>query len=329
MPGSYTGDQDWRKNDVDQHGHQLHDHRRLRDTGAAQRGPHHCNRKLQRQAGPIPVQVAGTRRHGRRIGAERGHVPPRERVARHQRDQREQHGEHQRLVEREVRPVLVLSAHRMGYDGHGTHAQHLRKRQYRHCEVARRADTRQRGTTLLRDEIQIDHEIQRLDQHADRHRRSHRKNVPGDGPDGQVFHGSCADLARYGRSARCGHSLLGSEPRMHRIPREPLPEAPRGCGDAGRWQNSVAGAPQARIQPASDPPEGQGGRNGHDRARLVDDDAVAAHRLAVGHGPLHPCDVVGDRGYFLRLQAAKELHEVLVDVVATVLGHPPDLRHQV
>ena len=66
---------------------------------------------------------------------------------------------------------------------------------------ARRADPREGGVAELRDEVQVDQEIERLGQHAGRDGRGHGHEVPGNRALGQVAHGGGV---RWYTTAGCG-----------------------------------------------------------------------------------------------------------------------------
>ena len=66
------------------------------------------------------------------------------------------------------------------------------------------ADARDGGVANRRDEIQVDEEIQRLEQHARGDRRGHGDDVADDGVLSQVFHG-----------------FLEASSRPHRVPKYP------------------------------------------------------------------------------------------------------------
>ncbi len=85
MPRSPAGDEHGGEQRIQQDRERLHDHRRLDDARAAQRGAQRHERELQREARNEPAQVRGS--GGRRglVGAEHAHVRGRDRIAAHQR----------------------------------------------------------------------------------------------------------------------------------------------------------------------------------------------------------------------------------------------------
>ena len=68
-------------------------------------------------------------------------------------------------------------------------AEHLGECQDHEAHGARGAHPRDRRTPEARDEVQVDEEIQRLENHADGDRHRHCHEQPGDRPLSEVFHG--------------------------------------------------------------------------------------------------------------------------------------------
>jgi hypothetical protein len=63
---------------------------------------------------------------------------------------------------------------------HGADAEHLRQRHHQHHRVAAGADAGHRSAPMRDTEIQVDQEVQRLHQHADRDRRGHGDDQAAD-----------------------------------------------------------------------------------------------------------------------------------------------------
>ena len=99
-------------------------------------------------------------------------------------DDRERH----RLVEDEIGVVRVLAADRLRDERHRADAERLGQRHDDEHRDARGADARERRIAELRDEVQVDQEIERLRQHAGRDRRGHGNEMARYRALGQVAH---------------------------------------------------------------------------------------------------------------------------------------------
>ena len=94
----------------------------------------------------------------------------------------------ERLVEDQVGARLVLAADRLRDQRHGADAQHLRQRHDQKGGIAGRADAGDGRIAQAADEVQVDQEIQRLEDHAGRDRRSQAHQVAIDRTVAQVTH---------------------------------------------------------------------------------------------------------------------------------------------
>ncbi len=187
-PGHPAADQHRREHGIDQHGRDLHDHRRLHHAGAAQPRHHHHVDVLQREPRQEPVQVGRAGRHGRGVGPDQLHVPAGRSVSRDERRGRADRAERHRLVEDEIRVGRVLAPDRLRDERHRADAERLREGHDDEHRDAGGADARKRGVAELRDEIEIDQQVQGLRQHAGGDRHRHRQQVAGDRALGQVAH---------------------------------------------------------------------------------------------------------------------------------------------
>ena len=97
--------------------------------------------------------------------------------------------ERERLVEDQAGVVRILAADRLRDQRHRAYAQRLGQRHDDEHGDARGPDARESGVAQLRDEVQIDQEIEGLRQHPGRDRRGHGHEMPGDRPLRQVAHG--------------------------------------------------------------------------------------------------------------------------------------------
>jgi hypothetical protein len=166
----------------------LNRHRRLDDARAAQRRAHDDLREAEGQTGQEPIEVRDTRLLGRRIGGDRRNVFACKHIAADQRCERARHGEQHRLVEHEIGVGLIATADGLRDQRDGADAEHLRQRHDDEHQRAGRTDAGHGGVAEARNEIQIDEEVQRLKDHAGRHRSGHREDVRDDRALGQVFH---------------------------------------------------------------------------------------------------------------------------------------------
>ena len=180
---------------VQQHRQRLDRHRRLDDARAAQRGAHDDLRKAEREARQEPVQIRDAFGLRRRVGRDRGDVGTRERIAADQRRERARDGEQHRLVEHEIRVGAVAAAHGLRDQRDGADAEHLGQRHDHEHQRARRADAGDGRVAEPCDEVEVDQEIQRLEDHAGGHRRGHREDVPDDRALRQVLHWHLAETA--------------------------------------------------------------------------------------------------------------------------------------
>jgi hypothetical protein len=116
----------------------------------------------------------------RGVGRDRGDIGARERIAAEQRRERARDREQHRLIEHEIRVGLIAAADRLCDQRHRADAEHLRQRHDDEHQRTGRADAGDGRVAELRDEVEIDEEIQRLKDHAGRHRRGHREDVADD-----------------------------------------------------------------------------------------------------------------------------------------------------
>jgi hypothetical protein len=156
MSGAPSSDQHRRQYRVQNHGDHLHDHRRLNDSRAAQRGTHGDQRELQRETRQEPVHILHTGAHRRSIGTQCVHVRYCQRIAKQQRDQGTRCRQQQTLIENQRRVRLVLASHRVRDEGHRAHAEHLGQREHDEHHIARGADAGDGRIAQMSDEIEVD-----------------------------------------------------------------------------------------------------------------------------------------------------------------------------
>ncbi len=256
-----AGDEDRRQDDVEAHGRDLHHHARLGDAGAAQHRADHREHELQREAGQRPQDE---RHAGLRDGRVGGHTPHVRRRQAHAEDDRRGHaGQAQQhgLPEHAARAGLVLGAQRVRHQRHGADAQHLRQRDHEQRDVAGRRDA---GDGFLADaghEIQVDHEVHRLHQHADGDGDRHGDEVAPDGALGEVAHScflfdrrSAARLAcaagkgwPESRAGGAGAARTGFSPRRLAAAAAPIGRWPAARAAAGSTGGTAPGACAARA----------------------------------------------------------------------------------
>ncbi len=124
----------------------------------------------------------------RGVGRDCGDVGTGERIAADQRRERARDGEQHRLVEHEIRVGAVAAAHGLRDQRDGADSEHLGQRHDHEHQRARRADAGDGRIAEPCDEVEVDQEIQRLEDHAGGHWRGHREDVPDDRALRQVLH---------------------------------------------------------------------------------------------------------------------------------------------
>lgn len=186
--GAPPRNQDRCQDGVEQHGEHLQHHGRLGDAVAAQGRPHRDQRKLQSKRRQKPVQIGHPCRHGRGVRCHELEVGPRQHGPDAQHQQTGASGKHQTLVEHQVGVVPVLPPCRMGNQDHGTDPQHLGQRHHDELDVACCADTGNRRIAETRHEVEVDHQVEGLEHHADGQRDCETNDVLRNGADGEIVH---------------------------------------------------------------------------------------------------------------------------------------------
>ncbi len=215
MAGSPSGYQNRRQSRVQHDGEHLHDHGRLHDARAAQRGTHRDQRELQREARQEPVQIVHPGAHRRAVRGQRIHIRHCRCVSKDQHDERAGCGERQTLIEHRIRVRPILASHRMRDERDRAHAEHLRQREHDEHEVARRAHAGERRIAQVGDKIEVDQNIQRLKEHARRDRHRHLQDVLADRLLRQILHRDvlAADQAlRSDAASRASASMPAQSP---------------------------------------------------------------------------------------------------------------------
>ena len=130
-----------------------------------------------------------------------------------------EHREHQRLVEHEIRALMLLRADRVRHHRRRADVQDLREREHDEPEIARDAEARRHFVAEHGDELEVGDEIRHLHDHADEHLDRHRRDVSRDRTNAQVFH------------AGTKGGGLNDRPELNRqLPREPKEKAGRETG---------------------------------------------------------------------------------------------------
>ncbi len=203
-------DEHGRQHDVERDGGHLHHHPRLDDARAAQHRAGHRQHELQREAGQRPADEgdAGLRDGG--VGRHAAHVGRRGRDAQHQRGRHARQPEQHRLLEHAAGARLVAGAQGVGHQRDGAHAQHLRQRDHQQRDVARGGDAGDRLLAESRHEPEVDHQVQRLHQHADGDGQRHGHEMAADGALGEVTHpGAPGRRPRPASAARAAGAATG------------------------------------------------------------------------------------------------------------------------
>ena len=115
-------------------------------------------------------------------------------------------GQRDRLVEDVVRLGAVLAPDRVRHQRDRAHPEDLGEREHDEHHGARGADAGEGRIAQLRDEVEIDDVVQRLEQHAGGDRRGHREEVARNRAVGEVLHRvlpECGDATKC-RAAESG-----------------------------------------------------------------------------------------------------------------------------
>jgi hypothetical protein len=98
--------------------------------------------------------------------------------------------QHLRLIEHQLRIVVVLSSDRVRHDGRRADAEHLCQGEHNKRKVAGYSNGGDRVRAESADPIEVDQEIQRLEDHRHEHEARGLQQMPGERSGGEVFHRS-------------------------------------------------------------------------------------------------------------------------------------------